>query len=99
MSKLIKEKDSAITVLQNKVSSIQTNNEEGSKKLEHTGSILHQSVVSLEVKLLEMEAEIKLLKNENLHVARIRSNIDVIEQYEQKDTLLISGHTLPPVRN
>ena len=100
MSTLINEKDSAITVLQNKVSSIQSKNEELSEKLEHTESDLHQSVVTLEGKLQEMDAEIKRLKNENVQqVARIRSNIDVNEQYERKDTLIISGPTLPPVRN
>ena len=100
MSTLINDKDSAITVLQNKVSSIQTKNEELSEKLEHTESDLHQSVVTLEGKLQEMDAEIKRLKNENLQqVSRIRSNIDVNEQYERKDTLIISGPILPPVRN
>ena len=80
MSTLINEKGSAITVLQNKVSSTQTQNEELSEKLEHTKSDLHQCVITLEGKLLEIDAEIKRFKNENVQqVAHIRSNIDVNE--------------------
>ena len=87
-------------MLQNKVSSIQTKKEELCEKLEQTKNDLHQYVVTLEGKLQEVAAEIKRLKNEIVQqVARIRSNIDINKQYKRKDTLIISGPTLSPVRN
>ena len=47
-----------------------------------------------------MLCQLKLIFIMYLHVLLIGdANIDVNEQYERKDTLIISGPTLPPVRN
>lgn len=90
------DKDTSLASLNNRVVSLESKNKSLEEKVVSLNAELADSISSMERRVQSLEE--KLERVDATHTAEVlslRTNIDTNEQYERKDTLIISGPDLP----
>ena len=98
-SNLQLERDSTISTLQEKISAMEIESVEMSRKFEKMETLslgIKMSNTGLAEKVNQLESKLSVIEcNHSKEVAALKSNIDLNEQYGRRDTLIISGPNLP----
>ena len=98
-SNLQLERDSTISTLKEKISALELECVDLTRKIDKVETLflgIETSNAGLTEKVNQLESKIKAIENNHSkEVAALKSDIDLNEQYGRRDTLIISGPNLP----
>ena len=90
------ERDTSVSTLTNKVTALESENKSLEEKIHSLNNEFSETISHMEGKIQSLEQMHKRsCETHRAEVQSLRSDIDGNEQYERKDTLIISGPDLP----